>query len=373
MEHGRVGIVGGGQLGRMLTDAALPLGFAVTVIDPVENCPAAQAGAEQIQASLKDPDAIRSLASRTDVVTWEIEDIDVTALEGLPTAVEPSPYTLGTIQDKLRQKRMLVRAGLPVAAFMDLDPNRLDRDVDMAFKAFGAVIIKARTGGYDGRGNMSVRPDNSQGIFDRFGDTQLYVERLVPFQKELAVIVARDVLGNIAQYPVVETIHENNICHLVLAPAGIDPRIRADAEEIAHETAGHLDGAGVFAIEMFLTDGDELLINEIAPRVHNSGHHTIEANATSQFEQHIRAITRLPLGSTEMISPAAMINILGERNGPVALRGLGRVLSLPGTHVHLYGKEPTKMERKMGHIVVISDDVEEARVIALKARRELTI
>ncbi len=373
MERTRVGIVGGGQLGRMLTEAALPLGFEVVVIDPGVDCPAAQAGAEQIQAPLTDADAVMELASKVDVVTWEIEHINAGALMNLPVPVEPSPRTLSVIQDKLLQKRLLVNAGIPVADFVNLDSEQLDSDMASAFEAFGNVIVKTRTGGYDGRGNMVVTTDNWQELHAQFGNTPLYAERIEPFQKELAVIIARDVKGRIAQYPVVETIHENNICNLVLAPAEIDPRIQAATEDIAHEAAGQLEGAGIFAIEMFLTNNDEVLVNEIAPRVHNSGHHTIEGNRTPQFEQHIRAITGLPLGSTEAISPSVMINILGERNGEVALTGLEKVLAFADTHVHLYGKTPTKVARKMGHITVRAGSVGKARELAIKARKELTI
>jgi len=373
MDRVKVGIVGGGQLGRMLTEAARPLGREVTVIDPGADCPAAQAGAEQIQASFTDADAVLKLASRVDVVTWEIEHINADALMGLPVPVEPSPKTLSIIKDKLYQKRMLVDAGIPVADFMDLNSEKLDVDMHSAFGAFGNVIVKTRTGGYDGRGNMVVTPENWQELLAQFGSTPLYAEKIEHFQKELAVIIARDVRGTIAQYPVVETIHENNICNLVLAPANIDPRIQAVAEDIAHETASVLEGAGVFAIEMFLTEDDKVIVNEVAPRVHNSGHHTIEANRTSQFEQHIRAITGLPLGSTTAVSPAVMINILGERNGKVALTGQDKALAFAGTHLHLYGKASTKVARKMGHITVLADSVSEAYKIAIVARKELTI
>ncbi len=372
MEVSRIGIVGGGQLGRMLTEAALPLGFEVTVIDPAENCPAAQAGAKQIEAPLTDPSAIQELADEGDVVTWEIEHINAEALMSLDIPVEPSPHTLQLIQDKLHQKDMLSKGGIPVADFTAIYDEGALAD---AFHAFGNVIVKTRTGGYDGRGNLMVASmtDWPQ-IKATFGEQPLYAEKVVPFQKELAVIIARDKQGVVAQYPVVETIHENNICHLVLAPAPIDPAVQAEAEEVAHEVARKLEGAGVFAIEMFLTEDDEVLVNEIAPRVHNSGHHTIEANQTSQFEQHIRAISGLPLGSTEMVAPAAvMVNILGDRNGAVALSGLEKVLALPDTHVHLYGKSPVKVARKMGHITVRSESLSEARELALRARRALKI
>lgn len=374
MVQERIGIVGGGQLGRMLTEAALPLGLAVTVIDPTEDCPAAQAGASQIQAPLTDPEAVGQLARMTDVITWEIEHIDPASLLNAPAQVEPSPGTLAVIQDKLSQKRMLADAGIPVADFMELGKGTLERDMAIAFAKFGSVMVKTRTGGYDGRGNMVVTPGNWEEAKQRFGSTPLYAEKYEPLQRELSLILARDITGRVVQYPLVETIHHNNICHLVVTPPDIDPQVGADVEEIGYETARHLEGAGVVAIEMFVNDRNEVLVNEIAPRVHNSGHHTIEANRTSQFQQHIRAIAGLPLGSTELITPAAaMINILGERNGPVALQGVEKVLAYPGTYLHVYGKRPTKVERKMGHITVVSGTVDEARRIAVKARGELDI
>lgn len=373
IEGNHIGIVGGGQLGRMLTEAAKPLGFEVTVVDPTPNCPASQAGAEQIQAGLKDLQAVKDLAGVSDVITWEIEHIDVDTLRAAQesgTLVEPDPETLGTIQDKLTQKQFLSRRGIPVASFMALDKKA---DLHSAQTELGDIIIKTRFGGYDGRGNAVITQPSWQDIQDRFGDAPVYAEKIVPFQKELAVISARDRAGNIVTYPVVETVHRNNICHMVLAPAPIPVEHQKAAEEIAQETLRELGGAGVFAIEMFLTENDELLVNEIAPRVHNSGHHTIEANVTSQFEQHIRAVSGLPLGSTDMLRPSVMINILGERNGEVTLRGLERVLALPEVHPHLYGKAPTKIERKMGHLTVIARTVEEAKILAEKARKELSI
>lgn len=373
IDGNRIGIVGGGQLGRMLTEAAKPLGFEVIVVDPTPDCPASQAGAEQIQAGLKDFQAIEDLADSSDVITWEIEHIDINTLRDAQergAVVEPSPDTLETIQDKFKQKQFLISHGVPVAPFMPLDTLG---QLDEAQAELQDVIVKARFGGYDGRGNAAMKQPNWQDIRDRFGDMPVYAEQIVPFQKELAVISARDRLGNIVTYPVVETIHRNNICHMVLAPAPVPVEQHKTAEEIAHETLRKLDGAGVFAIEMFLTDNDELLVNEIAPRVHNSGHHTIEVNATSQFEQHIRAVSGLPLGSTESRGPAVMINILGDRNGDVSLRGLEKVLALPDVHVHLYGKRPTKVERKMGHITIMAETVEAAKILAEKARKELSI
>ncbi|MBI3887476.1 ATP-grasp domain-containing protein [Candidatus Microgenomates bacterium] len=202
----------------------------------------------------------------------------------------------------------------------------------------------------------------------------MYVEKNVSFTKELAVVVARNTKGEISIYPVVETIHNNNICHLVIAPAPIDQKIATKARKLARKTMQQLQGAGVFGIEMFVAQDGNVLINEIAPRVHNSGHYTTEACVTSQFEQHIRAVTGLPLGSTKMKVPAAvMINILGERTGQVDAKGFERVLAIPNVSVHIYGKMETKLERKMGHLTVIGETVEECLRKAKKARKLLTI
>ena len=364
----RIGIIGGGQLGRMLTEAAHPLGFQVCVIDPVENSPAAQVGAAQIHAKLTDEDAIFRLANRVNVITWEIEHIPADFLIELVEAgasIEPSPGTLRIIQDKLRQKEFLAAAGIPVAPFSE----RLNGD---NFLGGGPYVVKSRRGGYDGRGNLVVDSLDDARIAGFFGGQSVYVEQAVAFEKEIAVIAARDKQGNISTYPAVETIHKDNICHIVLSPAEVEPAVLEQANEIAQETLAKLDGAGVFAIEMFVVNG-QVLVNEIAPRVHNSGHHTIEANVTSQFEQHIRAVTGMPLGSTAMRSAAAvMINVLGTRDEPLSREGLGRVLLLPDTHPHFYGKNP-RLARKIGHITVLAESVQEAKRIAIKARGELQI
>lgn len=360
----RVGIVGGGQLGRMLTEAAHPLGFQVTVVDPSPTAPAVYAGAEQIHAPLTDTDAIDTLAERSDLLTWEIEHIPAGYLMTLAAKgvqVEPSPSTLATIQDKLTQKELLDNAGIPVAPFS----GNLD-----TFSANGPYVVKSRKGGYDGRGNLVVTDLDDPAIAEQFGDTPVYVEQKLAFEKELAVIVARGV-GAFAPYPVAETIHKDNICNIVMAPAQIPIHVEHQAHEVARETMRLLNGVGVFAIEMFLVDG-QVYVNEIAPRVHNSGHHTIEANATSQFEQHIRAVTGMPLGSTAMRSAAVMINILGNRDEPLSREGLERVLALPDTHPHFYGKDP-RPARKVGHITVLRSTIKEAREVAEQARKELVI
>jgi 5-(carboxyamino)imidazole ribonucleotide synthase len=237
------------------------------------------------------------------------------------------------------------------------------------------MLIKTRFGAYDGRGNMVVdSPERTREAWDVFSGQDLYAEKFVPFTKELAVMAGRSMDGELIAYPVVETVHERNICVEVIAPAEVPESVAAQAHKTAMQVAGLLKGAGMFGIEMFLTNSGEVVVNEVAPRVHNSGHYTMEGARTSQFEQHIRAITGLPLGETAMSATAAvMINILGEGNHPAEVKGLAEALDIPGVHVHLYGKSPTKIDRKMGHITAVGQTISEARERAREARRLLSI
>jgi 5-(carboxyamino)imidazole ribonucleotide synthase len=376
MKGKTIGILGAGQLGRMLTLAALPLGFKVVVLSPTADSPAKQVGAEEIVGDLYDPVALSKLAERADYITIEIEHLDALALEALELSgksVNPAAKTVKMIQDKLLQKQFLDDASIPVAPFVAITDQAVAAGVLRDFG--GSMLLKTRRGGYDGRGNMVITSDADIGrAFKVFADKPLYAEKLVPFSKELAVVVARSTTGEVAVYPVVETVHVRNICVEVLAPAPIPAKQRKQAEQLAGKVAALLDGAGVFAIEMFLTVDGEILVNEIAPRVHNSGHYTIEAARTSQFEQHIRAITGLPLGDTDLIVPAAvMVNILGERDGPTTLIGLDKAQKMPHTAVHLYGKSPTKIDRKMGHITSTGKTIAEARKAARQARKHLSV
>lgn len=369
-QSGTIGIIGGGQLGQMLTQAALPLGFKVIVLDPGDNCPAAQAGAKQIVKNY-DQANIEELASQVNFLTTEFEEgLDPNGLEKLAN-LNPSAKTIGLILDKLAQKDYLSKNGVAMGAYAAIEPAA------EAYKLLdeygGKMLIKTRRGGYDGYGNRVVltRQQIDQALKD-FEGKPVYAEAFVPFAKELAVMVVRGNDGQVATYPVVETIQKNNICHQVLAPAQVDESIRQKALAMAKQVAGLFDGAGAFGIEMFLVDG-EVYLNEIAPRVHNSGHYTIEACTTSQFENHIRAVTGMELGPTDMTTPAAvMINILGERNGPVELGGIEAAEAL-GAKVHIYGKSPTKIGRKMGHITVTGDNLEEVRERAEAARKLISI
>ena len=371
-----VGIVGGGQLGRMLTLAALPLGFDVVVINPSANSPAAQVGAKEIVADLYDKNALAELAALSDYITVEIEHLDTTKLQELVDAglqINPLPKTIKLIQDKYLQKKFLDENNIAIAPFCMIDSKE---SAQKALKKFGGkMLLKTRHGAYDGRGNMVVSSSKDiEDALEKFGDSKLYAEKFIPFKKELAVVVAKSVSGDISAYPVVETVHERNICLEVLSPADVDEAIQSKAEKIALHVAQELEGAGVYGIELFLTKDDEILVNEIAPRVHNSGHHTIEGNKTSQFEQHIRAVTGLPLGDSSLVAPATvMINILGDRNGETILEGLAEALSTPQTSVHLYGKSPTKIDRKMGHITTTGKSLDEARKRARLARKHLRV
>ncbi|MFN8593840.1 MAG: 5-(carboxyamino)imidazole ribonucleotide synthase [Thermomicrobiales bacterium] len=371
----RVGIVGGGQLGMMLAEAAVPLGIAVTVLDK-EGCPASFAGATVIEGAITDGEKTCELASQVDVVTVEIEHVNTSVLaalarEGVP--IHPSPQTLITIKDKLAQKMFLREHGIATAEFLAI---AAEDDIREAAARFGyPFLLKARHGGYDGRGNVVIHggDDIPDGI-RKLGGAALYAERFVPFGKELAVMVARGADGAIVPFPVVETKHEESILRWVMAPAPIDALAKERAEQLASSAVSRLSGAGMFGVEMFLTGSGDILINEIAPRVHNSGHYTIEACQTSQFAQHLLAVTGESLGSTAMVLPAAaMVNILGERSGTAAPSGGEEAAARYDASVHWYHKRDVVPLRKMGHLTVTGDDAGECLERALAARRMIDV
>ncbi len=363
-----LGIAGGGQLGRMLTDAAHALGMKVIVLDPTPNGPAGQVADEQIVGEYKDAAMIRCLAEKSDVLTYEIESVNVDELEALSAEgypVHPTPRTLSIIKDKFYQKQFLQSHGIAVAPFA------LPEEAESLGYPY---VLKARSGGFDGRGNALVeKPEDIHAAVQRIKGAAAYAEGFVTFDKELAIVAARTTDGEIRIFPLVETIHKNHICHMTLVPAPVGVAIAKKAHELARQVLASFEGAGVFAIEMFLV-GDEVLVNEIAPRVHNSGHYTIEACHASQFEQHIRAVTGEPLGDPSMKVPAAvMINILGEREGAADAQGVEEAEEIPGVKVHLYGKMETRRERKMGHLTAVADTLEEARANAEEARSLISI
>lgn len=371
-----IGIVGGGQLGRMLTDAAHKLGFTVTVLDPTPDSPAGQVADKQIVGSFTDEAKIRQLAKEVTYMTFEIELANAEVLNDLSkqgVQINPSAKTLSIIKDKFRQKMFLQKAHIPTAESVAVETPE---EIEKVGESFGyPMLLKARLDAYDGRGNFLLKSakDIPFGVKKLHGRS-LYVERFVPFVKELAVMVARSTVGEILTFPVVETTHKNNICHTCVVPAPVSQEAIDKARSLAIQVMEHLKGAGVFGVEMFLTADNQVLVNEIAPRVHNSGHYTIEACKTSQFEQHIRAITGMELGSTDLVVPAAaMVNILGERNGPAMFKGNEKATALEGVSVHIYGKKETKIERKMGHITAVGKTPGEALEKALKAREYISI
>lgn len=372
----RVGIVGGGQLGRLLAISAKKMGMIVTVTDPTPNSPAGQVANHQIIGGYKDEKATRELAKLSDVITVDAEFVNDEVLEELEKtgkSIHPSPKTIRIIKDKLQQKQFLKSHNIPTAEFVEV--ATID-DIKQAAKKFGyPLLLKARTDAYDGKGNFVVKSrDEIEKGLEKLKGRKLYVEQFVPFVKELAIMVARNTKGEIATYPVVETIHVNNICDTVIAPARVSQKAKKAAESLGKKVVEKLKGAGVFGIEMFLKKDDNVLVNEIAPRVHNSGHYTIEAVETSQFEQHICAIAGMPLGNTEMTVPfAVMKNILGQRHGSGVAQGVESALKIPGVSVHMYGKHESRPERKMGHITVVGDSVEECLRKANETRKLIVI
>ena len=349
-----LGIIGGGQLGMMITEAAQNLEEVskIIVLDPTENCPAAKVGAEQIVADFKDEDAIKKLSELSDIITYEIESGNSDVLKKLETHTEinPSPDTLRIIQDKLLQKQFLKENDIAVAEFVKIEnKNEL---IDVIDKMGLPVLLKTRRDAYDGRGNYKINSKSEiDDALDLFAGQTLMIEKFVKFEKEVSVIAARNTKGEIATYPVVENIHENNILRTTIAPGRVSEKVKKQAEKIAEKTMEVLHGAGVFGIEMFVTPDDEILINEIAPRVHNSGHHTLQSCDTSQFEQHLRAILGMELGNSSIKSPTIMYNILG----PKTFKGEYNVLFKKQDNVYLkmYGKLESKPQRKIGHINIV--------------------
>ncbi|KAJ6596749.1 hypothetical protein B0H10DRAFT_2167692 [Mycena sp. CBHHK59/15] len=341
-----VGVLGGGQLGRMLAAAASLLNIKIVILDVGDNGPAKQVlspstpDLSHIDGSFTDPARIRELAAKVDVLTVEIEHVDADALGGVACDINPSPDTIKLIQDKLAQKQHLFSRSCPVSDFIPVESTI--ESIHAAAQTLGLpLMLKSRTLAYDGRGNFRNR------LLRFSGDRPLYAEKWVPFTHEIAVMVVRSTTGETKAYPVVETIHKENVCHLVFAPLRTrDATLSSRAQR-----------AGVFGVEMFLMDNGGIFINEIAPRPHNSGHYTIEACETSQYENHLRAILSLPLGSTALKVPsAAMLNIIGLSSSMAEIKALTDVaLTVPGASVHLYGKSECRKGRKMGHITVVAE------------------
>ncbi|KAF8067469.1 phosphoribosylaminoimidazole carboxylase [Lyophyllum atratum] len=348
-----IGILGGGQLGRMLAASASLLGVRVVILDVGENAPAKQVIAPissklaHIDGSFADPERIRELADKVDVLTVEIEHVDVKTLED----IQRTPH-------KFRQKEHLSSHSCPISEYLPVDTTE-ESVRDVAGPLGLPLMLKSRTLAYDGRGNYVVR-DVSQipAAISALGNRPLYAEKWVPFAKEIAVMVVRTVDGEVQSYPAVETIHKDNICHLVFAPLrSRDPTLSRRARDVAEAAVKTFTGAGIFGVEMFLMEDGGIYINEIAPRPHNSGHYTIEACETSQYENHLRAILNLPLGSTALKVPSTvMLNLIGHSSSMDEITTTTKVaLTIPGASVHLYGKSECRKGRKMGHITIVAD------------------
>lgn len=350
-----LGIIGGGQLGMMITEAAknMPNDISeIIVLDPTENCPAAQVGATQILADFKDKNAIIELANKSDIITYEIESGDSDVLKSVEDKAEinPSPETLKIIQDKLLQKSFLSKHNIPVPEFIEIQNIE---DVRKGLGKFGIpAMLKARRDAYDGRGNFKINSEDEVNIaYEYFKGQPLLLEKFVPFIKEVSVIASRNTKGQIKTYPLVENIHHESILRETIAPARVSKNISNKAEQIAEKTMSVLKGAGIFGIEMFVTKNEDVVINEIAPRVHNSGHHTLQSSDTSQFEQHLRAILGLELGSTKLIHNSVMYNILGDES--FTGEYLPPNITDSGVYLKMYGKKISKPLRKLGHVNIV--------------------
>lgn len=364
----RLGILGGGQLGRMLIQSALNYNLYTKVLDPDAQAPCAGLCNEFVQGSFTDYETVLAFGQDVDVLTIEIEHVNLDALKALQAQgkqIFPQPEALELIQDKGTQKEFYKQHGIPTAPFT-LDVS--------AYTGPFPVMQKLRRLGYDGKGVKKI--NDARGLADGFTEPSL-LEEYIPFQKEIAVIVARNRRGDITTYPTVEMkFHPDaNLVEWLLSPARIASEVDEQARAIAMRVAEALKVVGVLAVEMFVTAAGEVLVNEIAPRPHNSGHHTIEANYTSQYDQHLRAILNWPLGSAAARQTAAMVNLLGEAGftGEAKYQNLEHILAEPNVYVHLYGKTQTKPLRKMGHVTVLADDAQTALSKAQAIKQQLKI
>lgn len=352
-----IGILGGGQLGRMLIQKGIDWNLNFSVLDPDAQAPCRDISTFT-HGKLTDHDKVISFGASCDMLTIEIENVNAAALrelEKIGKKVFPQPRVISLIQDKRLQKQFFTDHGIPTAEYV-LTNNRQDV---LANKNFIPAVNKLRREGYDGRGVQVLR---SESDLSKAFDAPGILERLIDFEKEISVIVARNEQGQISAYPAVEMVFhpEANLVEYLFSPARISESVSKQADSVARKVIDTLDMVGLLAVEMFVTKEGKVLVNEVAPRPHNSGHQTIEGNITSQYEQHLRAILNLPLGDTSATSPSAMINILGEEghSGPARYVGMEEILKMPGVYIHLYGKNLTKPFRKMGHITILDADME---------------
>jgi 5-(carboxyamino)imidazole ribonucleotide synthase len=369
----KIGMLGGGQLGRMLLQKAADFSLYFKVLDPDPAAPCRHLADEFVNGSFNDFDTVYSFGKTCDLITIEIEHVNVEALEKLQSegvTVYPQPSVIRLVQDKGEQKLFYKKYNFPTASFQLINSREDLKKINPVLP----IIQKVRKGGYDGKGVLKI--SNASEFDTAFNDPSI-IEELVPFKKEIAVIVARGPEGSVKCFPAVdmEFNSEANLVEYLLSPAELSEDLAKKAMQIATDLADAFKIVGVLAVEMFLTKNDELLINEIAPRPHNSGHHTIESNVTSQYEQHLRAILGMPLGNTDVIKPAVMVNLIGEKNydGPVIYKSMNEILEMEEVHIHLYGKKFTRPFRKMGHVTITGNTIDEAKEKAVQVKKILKV
>jgi 5-(carboxyamino)imidazole ribonucleotide synthase len=367
-----VGVLGSGQLGRMFAIAARRMGYRVHTLSPDDDTPTGQIADREVQAAYDDLDAVRDFARAVDVVTFEFENVSAAAAEAAAehAPVRPGGQVLHTTQNRLREKGFLRQAGFPAAPFAAV---RSAEELERAVAEIGTpAVLKTAGWGYDGKGQAKIAaPGEAAAAWASLGTGEAILEAFVDFEREVSVVAARGLDGAFAHFGVLANDHRNHILDVSVAPAPVAPAVERDAVEIARGILEGLEVVGVLCVEMFLTRKGELLVNELAPRPHNSGHLTFDACVTSQFEQQLRAICGLPLGATELLRPAAMANLLGDlwRDGEPDWAAACR---FPEVKLHLYGKATPRPGRKMGHLTALAADPEEARRIVLSAREALT-
>lgn len=373
----KLGILGGGQLGKMLLYETRKYDIQTWVMDPDEEAPCKISANIFIKGNLMDFNKVLEFGRKVDVLTFEIEGVNIDALRQLEKEgikVFPSPQTLGKIQNKSVQKDFYRENKIPTSPFLKYSSKEsllkaLDhKEISIPF------VWKSSTGGYDGRGVMIIKHEKN---LQEIPEGECIAEELVPFKNELAVIVARNPDGEMRTYPVVEMeFHPTaNQVEYVICPARIGDKISSNAREIAEKVSQAFEHVGLLAVEMFLTQDDEILVNEVAPRPHNSGHYSIEASFTNQFEQHLRAILNLPLGSTESKLAGIMVNLSGEagHTGPVLYENIESIMKIPGVTPHIYGKKLTRPFRKMGHVTIVNEDIEKARELAEEVKNKIRV
>jgi 5-(carboxyamino)imidazole ribonucleotide synthase len=367
-----IGVLGSGQLGRMFAMAARRMGYLVHTFSPETDTPTGQVADVEVTASYDDLDAVRDFAGRVEVVTFEFENVPAATVEAISgiVPVRPDGATLYTTQHRLREKTFLQTAGIPVAPFRRVSTRA---ELDAALDAIGyPAVLKTAGFGYDGKGQCLIKSEaESAAAFDSLAGQEAILEAFVDFEREVSVVCARGANGETAHFGVVENSHERHILDCTIAPARVSPQVARRATEIAESLLRRLELVGVLCVEFFLARDGELFVNELAPRPHNSGHFTIDACQTSQFEQQVRAVCGLPLGATEQLRPAAMANLLGDlwQEGDPDWRA---ACAIPNVKLHLYGKHEARPGRKMGHLTALAPTTDEALRLVREARDALT-